>query len=394
MRLGLLTVVPALLATAFASLPGVPQARAAEPYTIDVILPLTGPGALLGTAEQRALQQFETVYAKGKEIGGRPLRFAFHDDQSNPQTSVQLANEIVAKKPAVLLGSALVAMCNATTPLMKRGPVEYCLSPGIRPAPGGFVFSGSVGTKDLGAALLRYFRMKGWTKLGLITSTDASGQDAARNVHELLAEPENKALKLVGEQTFNPSDISAAAQVERLKGAQPQAVIAWSTGAAIGIVFKAIQDSGLAVPVATTDGNQTYATMQRFAAILPKELYIPSPEWPVSDKIQDPPEVRQAKQQFYAAFNGTDIKPDNAAALAWDPALIAFSALRKLGPGASAEQLRAYLAGLKGFAGVKGIYDFPAVPQRGLSEDNVVITRWDPAAQTWTVVSKSRGLPF
>ena len=390
MRSGLLAVVPAL----FAALATAPQPRAAEPYTIDVLLPLTGPGALLGTAEQRAMQQFESVYAKGKEIGGRKLHFSFHDDQSNPQTAVQLANEIIAKKPAVMLGSALVAMCNATTPLMRRGPVGYCFSPGIRPAAGGFVFSGSVSTKDLGASLLRYFRMKGWTKLALITSTDASGQDAARNMHELFAEPENKELSLVSEQTFNPSDISAAAQVERLKGAQPQAVIAWSTGAAIGIVFKAIQDSGLAVPVATTDGNQTYATMERFAAILPKELYIPSPEWPISDKIQDEPGVKEAKAQFYAAFQGTDVKPDNAAALAWDPTLLIFEALRKLGPDATAEQLRAYLSGLKGFAGVKGIYDFPALPQRGLSEDNVVITSWNPAAQEWTVVSKSRGIPF
>ncbi len=53
--------------------------------------------------------------------------------------------------------------------------------------------------------------------------------------------------------------------------------------------------------------------------------------------------------------------------------------------------MRSYLAGLKGFAGIKGIYDFPAVPQRGLSETNVFITRWDPAAKTWAVVSKARG---
>ena len=388
MRRSLFWVVAGLLAGLAA------PARAVEPYTIEVILPLTGPGALLGATEQKALQQLETVYAKGKEIGGRPLHFAFHDDQSNPQTAVQLANEIIAKKPAVMLGSALVAMCNATTPLVRRGPVEYCFSPGIRPAAGGFVFSGSISTKDLGASLLRYFRLKGWTKFGLITSTDASGQDAARNIHELLAEPENKTLSLVGEQTFNPSDISAAAQIERIKGAQPQALIAWSTGAAIGIVLKAVQDSGLDVPVATTDGNQTYATMERFAAILPKQLYIPSPEWPLADQIHDTPEVKTAKEDFYAALKAGDMKPDNAAALAWDPALIAFSALRTLGPETTAEQLRAYLAGLKGFAGIKGVYDFPAVPQRGLSEDNVVITLWDKQAQTWTIVSKARGEPL
>lgn len=380
----------ALVALAFAA-GGV--GRAAEPYVIHVILALSGPGALLGGAEQLALQRMETT-AASRQIGGRPFHFEFHDDQSSPQTAVQLATEIAGKKPAVILGSNLVAMCNAMSPLMRRGPVMYCFSPGIRPAAGGFVFSSSISTKDLAATQLRYFHAKGWTKIAVITSTDASGQDAARNIKELLAEPENKDFTVVSEQTFNPSDISAAAQVQRIKGAAPQALIAWSTGTAVGTVFKAIGDAGLDVPVATTDGNMTFATMERFADILPKELYIPSPTWPRSEKLQEPAEVVDAKKQFFAAFEGSSTRPDNASALAWDPALIVITALQKLGPDASAEQVRAYLAESKSIAGVKGIYDFTDVPQRGLDDSNVVVTRWDGAKKDWIIVSKPRGEPL
>lgn len=85
-------------------------AYAADPYNIDVVLPLTGPAAFLGKAEQISLQQAEKVLAKGPGVGGRPVKFVFHDDQSNPQTAVQLANQIVAAKPAVVLGSGVVAM--------------------------------------------------------------------------------------------------------------------------------------------------------------------------------------------------------------------------------------------------------------------------------------------
>jgi branched-chain amino acid transport system substrate-binding protein len=366
--------------------------RAADPYNIDVVLPLTGPAAFLGTAEQRALQQAEAQLAKGEGIGGRPVKFVFHDDQSSPQTAVQLATQIASAKPAVVLGSAVVAMCNAMAPLMRRGPVLYCFSPGIYPAAGSFVFSSSNATKDLAAAQIRYFRLKGLTKLAVITSTDATGQDAARNIKEQLALPENKDIQLVGEQSFNPTDISAAAQVQRLKAADPQALIAWSTGAAVGTVFKAIQDAGLDIPVATTDGNMTYATMRQFADILPKQLYIPSPEWPQSDRIATPPEVTEAKKQFFAAFEGADAKPDGASSFAWDPAMLVIGALRKLGPNATAEQVRAYFAGLKGVAGINGVYDFERVPQRGLDDSNVVVTRWN--GQTWEVVSKPKGEPL
>ena len=369
-------------------------AFAADPYNIDVVLPLTGPAAFLGKAEQISLQQAEKVLAKSDGIGGRPIKFVFHDDQSSPQTAVQLATQIASAKPAVVLGSAVVAMCNAIAPLMKAGPVLYCFSPGLYPPAGSFMFTSSVATRDLIAAQLRYFRLKGWKKVAVITSTDASGQDAARNIKELLTQAEYKEIQLVAETNFNPTDVSASAQIQRIKGAQPQALIAWSTGAAIGTVFKAIAEAALNIPVATTDGNMTYAQMTQYASFLPKELYIPSPEWLPDAPKNAPPAQVEAKKVFHAAFEGSGAKPDAASSFAWDPAMLIVGALRKLGPGATAAQIREYLAGLKGFAGVNGTYDFVKDPQRGLDESSVYITRWTPDKQSWVVVSEPRGIPL
>jgi branched-chain amino acid transport system substrate-binding protein len=67
--------------------------------------------------------------------------------------------------------------------------------------------------------------------------------------------------------------------------------------------------------------------------------------------------------------------------------------LRKLKPDATAADLRGYFNDLKGVAGINGMYDFKAVPNRGLDESNVVVTRWDAAAQTWAVVSDPLGIP-
>ncbi len=368
-------------------------ASAAEPYPIDAVLPLTGPAAFLGSAEQAALQQAEKMLAAGPGIGGRPVRFVFHDDQSSPQIAVQLATQVAAAKPAVILGSSLVGMCNAMAPLMRRGPVMYCFSPGIYPQPGSFVFSSSNGTKDLISAQVRYFRSKGMLRLASITSTDASGQDAVRNLKETLAQPENKDVQLVADTTFNPTDVSAAAQIQRLKGADPQAVIAWSTGAGIGTVFKAIQDSGWAIPVATTDGNMTFAAMDRYADILPQELLIPSPAWMPTDRPDPSADVEAAKARFFAAFPPGQ-PPDAASTYSWDPAMLVVTALQALGPDATAEQLRARLAQANGAAGVNGLYDFPRLPQRGLDDSNVVITRWNKAAHRWDAISAPRGVPF
>ena len=372
-----------------------PPAVAAEPYEINAILSLTGGASFLGTAEQKSLQLAEKWVNENGGIQGRPLKFVFQDDQSSPQTAVQLASQVVARRPAVEIGANLVAMCNAMAPLMQNGPVMYCLSPGIHPEAGSFVFTSSVSTHDLSSALIRYFRLKGWTRIAVMTSTDASGQDAEKGIKANLATPENSEVTAVAWEHFNPTDVSVSAQIQNIKAAKPQALIAWSTGAPVGTIFKGAVQGGLDIPVGTTDGNMTHAQMSRYADFLPKQLYIPAASWVMySSSAKRDPAIEAAQERFAAVFKAAGAVPDVASALAWDPAMVVIDALRKLGPDATATQLRDHIAQLKGFAGIDGIYDFTREAQRGLNLDNAVVTLWDPAKKNWTPVSAPTGVPL
>ena len=363
---------------------------AASAADIDVILPLTGPGAFLGKAQQTALMRLEQAIKDGA-IKEAPVHFVFHDDQTVPQNGVQLLNEMKAKNPPVIIGSSLVAVCNAMAPIAnKNGPVMYCLSPGIHPTPGGYVFTSGVDTKDLAASLIRYWRLHGITKLGLITSTDASGQDAERNIRAIVASPENKDVSIVGDGRFNPGDVSATAQIERIKERNPQALIAWSTGGPIATVFKAIAATGLDIPVATTNGNMTYAQMDQYDSFLPKELYIPTSSWMAGKPGSALDEAHKPFRKLYA--DAKDL-PDSAATLGWDPALIIVHVLTELGPNATAERVRDKLLAIKGYTGVNGTYDYSASPQRGLTEDSVIVSRWSKSDRAWVPVSGPHGLP-
>ena len=294
-----------------------------------------------------------------------------------------------------MLGSAIVAMCNAMAPLMADGPVMYCLSPGIHPAAGSKVFTAFISTHDLARALVRYYRGRGFTKLAIITSTDASGQDGRLGFEEALKLPENQGMSFVASVQFNPTDVSVAAQVQQMKSANPQAVIVWTTGSPFGTVLKGIVQGGLDVPVGTTDANMTNAQMQQYAAFLPTEMLYMSSEWPPhgADVTLDP-KVTAAQQPMFAGYKAAGVAPDISAALAWDAGLLAVEALRSAGPGATPEQVRAYLAGVKNWGGINGIYDFEKVPQRGLDESDCVVTRWMADQKAWVIVSKPGGAPL
>jgi len=380
-----------------ALLAGAPRPHAAESYDIQVVMPLTGGGSFLGHGEQQSLDLAEKTVNAAGGINGTPIHFVFHDDQTSPQVAVQLTNQVMASHPAVMIGSSIVAMCSAMAPLVAaNGPVQYCLSPGVHPAKGSYSFTSSVSTLDLANAVIRYFRLKGWTRIALMFSTDASGQDAERGIKSVLDLPENKAMKIVETAHFATTDVNVSAQLENVKAANPQAFIAWSTGAPIATIFRGMIQAGLDVPTATTDGNMTRAQMKQYEDFLPKQLYFPAAEWVVANDPKFPmePAVAARQKAFYAAFKSVGVEPDIASELAWDPALILVDVLKRLGAKASAQQIRDHLVSLKGFAGINGIYDFEREPQRGLNVSNAVVTRWDAGEKNWQVVSKATGVPL
>ena len=96
----------AALCMAFAAAP----AFAADPYKIDVITSLTGGASFLGKGEQQSLEFLKKSVNKSGGINGRDLEFVYYDDQSSPQTAVQLATQIMASNPPVILGPSIVAM--------------------------------------------------------------------------------------------------------------------------------------------------------------------------------------------------------------------------------------------------------------------------------------------
>jgi len=356
----------------------------AVPVQIDTILPLTGFFSFIGKQEQNALQIGEQLANKAGDVQGRPISFAFYDDQSNPQFAVQLTRQVITKELSILLGTSVTASCNAMLPLIRTGPETYCFSPGVHPPQGSYMFSASVSTRDVQSALLRYFRLRGWTRIALIISTDATGQDGEAGVDEALKNPENKDVVMVERVRFNLTDLNVAAQIERIKSARPQAIIAWTVGTAVAIVFKSLIRGGVDMPIGTSSGNMTYAQMRQYADFLPKELYIRSPQWPAeSGGVTLDAGVVAAKKMFFDALRAGTIEADLAPTPVWDPLMILVQALRADGPDASAEQILSYVQRLKNYAGINELYDFEKFRQRDLGDESALVTRWRPELKTW-----------
>jgi len=372
--------------------------RAAEPYQIHVIATITGPSAFVGQYMKSNFEAFADWVNETGGIAGRPLEFVFGDNQSQPQVSVQLATEVLTSHPAALMVTGPVANCAAVVPLLTSGPVTWCNSPALHPPAGSFAFASGPDTFDGINAVLRYFSMKGVTKIGVLNGTDVTGQDADKAIEADLKLPQNAAIKVVAYEHFNPGDLTVAAQMERIKAAGAEALIAWTTGSPTATVFKGMIQTGFDVPVAPTGGNEVFQQMAQYESFLPKGLVMSSALFPPHDGVLKlDPDVEKVQHEMYAIVAKHGFKADNNTADTWDAALITVTGLRALGPNATAAQLRDWILKLKGFAGINGLYDFTQFPDRGLSHDTTALIRYDPHGPDgprWQWVSEVGGAPL
>jgi len=371
-----------------------PRALAApDPYVIYAVLPTTGGAAFLGKQEAEALHVFEDDINQAGGIKGRPLHVVVSDDQTNPQIAVQLMSQALENHPAIVLDGGPAATCRATAALIVNGPLQYCLTPSIHPTPGGFQFSALYSSDDILAVSLRYLRARGFKKIAVLDGVDASGQDADQILQALIKLPEyqNAGVSFVAYEHYGLTDISVDAQLSHIKAAGAQAFISFTTGTAIATVLHGMQNVGLDIPLVTSPGNMSYAQMESYKSFMPKELLFAGPPALVPDQITDPG-VRQAVARFTAAFKAAGgQRPDLLAAVAWDPMGLLTEILTKRGLSATPEQLRADVAATRDWPGTLGRYNFVATPQRGVSQNWVIMERWDPDKDAWVAISKPGG---
>ena len=362
-----------------------------EPCELNALIPLTDSGAFLGKSYVETFRAIEQLINATGGIKGRPINFVTADTQTNGQIDVQLVNALIAKKVPVFIDGAPSIVCLPSLPLVeKNGPVDYCLSAAIHPAGGSYVFSTNASTADSAAVAVRYLRERGLKRLAMLTSTDSTGQDYDRQIAVVLSAPENRGVQLVMQEHFNPTDISVNAQLSRLKSASPQALLIYSTGTPFGTALHGAHDIGFDVPVMTFNPNMTYAQMAAYAAFLPKELDFTSLRSLTPDGTLRGP-LRDAQAVYLKAYRSIGVRPEAGDVLAWDPCMIVLDALRHLGTGTSARQIRDYILHLHGWIGAKGVYDFSSGDQRGIGQNSVVIARWSTGENTWLQVRRPRG---
>ena len=386
-RLAGLAALTAILAA------GISPVTAADeqPVELPTILSVTGGAGFIGKESLESVQLVAGIVNAHGGIRGKQVKVALQDTTTSPAIAVQLLNQLISKHVPAVFGPTFTSECNALAPLITNGPLVSCYSPGVHPKAGSFMFSGGVGSDGMAAAIATYFRGRGWKSIGIISSTDASGQDFEENFDKVMALPVNSGLKLVAREHFATSDLSVDAQLSRIKSANPQTLIVWTAGTGLGVALHAVHDVGLDVPIMAGNANMVRAQLGGYQGFAPKVLLFPG-ILGMTPLASSPAGVKAAQKQLTTAYAGEGLKPDLPGALSWDPTYLLLDAYKAIGWNATSDQLRAWIASQHAWPGINGVYNFAKYPQRGIGAEACIIARWDAPAKDFTAVSGPGGL--
>lgn len=373
------------------------SAADAPPVEVPVLAALSGPLAFYGQAVAKGFEMLTVSVNKNGGVNGRPIKFVISDQQSNPQVAAQLMSQAIAKGAQIVMDAGGASSClGAGSQVKPDGPVLYCMTPVVHPAPGSYTFiTTTPGFYDQYVVIVRYLRLRGFTKIGLISSTDATGLESEKLVDQIATLPENKSVTITTHERLALSDLSVTAQIERAKASGAQAIIAGTTGTAFQTILRGLRDGGIDMPVAASAGNLSYRQMESFAPSLPRgNVYIAGFPVYARNAIAGVPAMRRVVDQFFELMKANDIsKPEVGYATAWDQGAVVVDALRRRGANATAAQIKDYMSNLHGLTGLFGTLDFKAAPQSGASKDWIFIMRWDPSTNNFIAVSKAGGEP-
>jgi branched-chain amino acid transport system substrate-binding protein len=234
-----------------------------EPIKIGTIFSITGWAGFIGTPQKEIFTALiEDINAKGG-IKGRPLEFYFEDDKSIPTNAVIAATKLIKdKKVIAMVGTsttdsalAIVPTCEQEkTPFINSGPAyipwkKWIFSTG----PGdvrGAIHVLDFAVKDLGAK-----------KIALMHGSDAYGMLGQKVIKEEL--PKYQGVTLVVQERFEPSDTNMIPQLTKIKAANPDLMILFTTGGAGAVVAKNYKQLGMNTKVL----GSTSLTMPEFVKI-------------------------------------------------------------------------------------------------------------------------------
>ncbi len=359
------------------------KASEKEPIKIGALFALSGPAAFIGTPTKLVAEMAVSEINKNGGINGRPIQLIMADTEGDPTKAVMAVKKLIeVDKVVALIGPTRTGTGMAIKPIVERARVPIVMTVGGDPVimEGGrfgtarFIFKAPQRSSTAVKKIYIYLQQKGLKRIAILTASDGFGQDGKRWLKKLAP---SYGLKIVAEESFNPTDNDMSGQLRRLMTKKPDVIICWTIGPAGATVAKDVKRLGIKVPLFQCHGlpDPKYIELAGPAAegnLMPSTKLMAWKELPDSDPQK--PVIAHFVKLYEEVYDLDRKFPINThSGYAWDAINLLVRAIKKAGT--NREGIRDELEKINGYVGVSGIYRMSPKDHCGLDVDSMIIVK-------------------
>ena len=350
-----------------------------EPYLIGAVVSESGPGSSLGRPEADSIQMAVDEINKAGGVNGRQLQVRILDDESNATTAVNAVRQLLDRHPIAIVGSSLTQTSLAMVPLAQQAQIPLISLASsaqvIEPvAERKWIFKMPITDTHVAALIQGYLKKHNQTKLGFVYRDDDYGKTGMQHFKEA---PDGKSFDIASADAIAANASDATTQLTHVKGANPQAVVVWTTLPSASVSIKGYRELNLSYPLYYSDGSATGIFLTQAGSAL-NGAYIASTKINVAGLLPGSDPQKKVLDHYIADFLKNYPK-DGAVSIfggfGYDSIYVIKEALQRA-KSADGAKLRDALEHTT-YSGVTGTFRISPTDHNGLSGDSLVLTQVD-----------------
>jgi len=360
------------------------QANAFEgSYKVGAVFSVTGRTSFLGDPEKKTAEMLAEKINKAGGINGHKLELIIYDSEGDATKCNLAVKKLITKdKVCAVIGPSLSGTSMAVLPVAEKNktPLISCAASykivhnEKTGQPYKWVFKTPQTDTMAVEAIYSHLFKRGLNKIAIISVTSGFG---ASGRGELIRLAPTYGMTIVADEKYGPKDTDMTAQLTKIKGKAPKAIVNWSVGPTQVTVLRNWRDLGMSsIPFYQSHGFGSRKNIE-LAAGAAEGILCPLGSCNIAELLpanHPQKDVTMKYSKDYKAMYNESLS--SFGGHAWDALQMVVKALSAVG--GDKAKIRDYLENnIKGFVGQHGVFNYSPNDHNGLTKDafNMVIVK-------------------
>ena len=352
-------------------------------YKVGAVFSVTGRTSFLGDPEKKTAEIIAGEINKAGGINGHKLELIVYDTEGDAtKANLAVKKLITQDKVCAVIGPSLSGTSLAVVPLAEKyeTPLISCAASykivhdDKTGKPYKWVFKTPQTDTMAVEAIYTHLQKTGINKIAIMSVTSGFGASGRDELIRLA--PEYK-INIVADEKYGPKDTDMTAQLTKIKGTSPQAIVNWSVGPTQVTVLRNWRDLGMTgIPFYQSHGFGSRKNIE-LAAGAAEGVFTPLGACNVAELLPEGHQQKAVTMQYKKDYEEKCNEPlSSFGGHAWDALRMVEAALKAVG--CDKAKIRNYLENnIKGFVGQHGIFTYSPDNHNGLTKDafNMVVVK-------------------